>query len=170
MDRNHALCTVLVPGFPPSAHDLLGSKPVGRQGGIDEMSGAFPGPSDNVRTHGVLSDSLRLTWSAPASAGMNPVLGYQVLAQAGGTSGFAVVVVDTGSAAPQAHVSGLQPGCWCAAALPYCAPHASLTYPACHLGGACCGCSQAGRHRGGARGVAGMSFAWPRGRLVDSAR
>ena len=50
------------------------------------MSAAFPGPSDNLRTHDVLSDSLRLTWNAPASA--VPVLGYQVSAQAGGTSGF----------------------------------------------------------------------------------
>ena len=76
------------------------------------MSAAFPGPSDNLRTHDVLSDSLRLTWNAPASA--VPVLGYQVSAQAGGTSGFSVVVVDTGSAATQAHVTGLHPGCWCA--------------------------------------------------------
>ena len=75
----------------------------------------FPGPSDHLRTHGVLADSLRLTWSAPASTSAVPVLGYQVSAQAGGTSGFAVVVVDTGSAATQAHVSGLHPGCWCAA-------------------------------------------------------
>ena len=84
------------------------------------MSAAFPGPSDNLRTHDVLSDSLRLTWNAPASA--VPVLGYQVSAQAGGTSGFSVVVVDTGSAATQAHVTGLHPGCWCASLRAH--PHA----------------------------------------------
>ena len=102
------------------------------------MSVPFPGPSDNIRTHGVLSDSLRLTWSAPASTGIDPVLGYQVLAQAGGTSGFAVVVVDTSSAAPQAHVSGLLPGCWCAAHC-YCAARTRparnpAPYPARHGG------------------------------------
>ena len=89
------------------------------------MSAAFPGPSDNLRTHDVLSDSLRLTWNAPASA--VPVLGYQVSAQAGGTSGFSVVVVDTGSAATQAHVTGLHPGCWCASLRAH--PHAPARAP-----------------------------------------
>ena len=93
------------------------------------MSVPLPGPSDNLRTHGVLSDSLRLNWSAPASASAVPVLGYQVSAQAGGTSGFAVVVVDTGSAATQAHVSGLHPGCWCAALTAH-APARTRTHPA----------------------------------------
>ena len=76
---------------------------------------AFPGPSDQLRTHNVQDSSLRLTWTAPASGEPASVLGYQVLAQAGGTSGFAVVVQDTGSAAPEALVAGLQPGSWCAA-------------------------------------------------------
>ena len=89
------------------------------------MSAAFPGPSDNLRTHDVLSDSLRLTWNAPASA--VPVLGYQVSAQAGGTSGFSVVVVDTGSAATQAHVTGLHPGCWCVSLRAH--PHAPARAP-----------------------------------------
>ena len=89
------------------------------------MSVAFPGPSDNLRTHGVLSDSLQLTWNAPASA--VPVLGYQVSAQAGGTSGFSVVVVDTGSAATQAHVTGLNSGCWCASLRAH--PHAPARAP-----------------------------------------
>ena len=89
------------------------------------MSAAFPGPSDNLRTHDVLSDSLRLTWNAPASA--VPVLGYQVSAQAGGTSGFSVVVVDTGIAAAQAHVTGLHPGCWCASLRAH--PHAPARAP-----------------------------------------
>ena len=93
------------------------------------MSVPLPGPSDNLRTHGVLSDSLRLNWSAPASASAVPVLGYQVSAQAGGTSGFAVVVVDTGSAATQAHVRGLHPGCWCAALTAH-APARTRTHPA----------------------------------------
>jgi len=138
-----------------------------------EMSVPFPGPSDNLRTHGVLSDSLRLTWSAPASAGAVPVLGYQVSAQAGGTSGFAVIVVDTGSAAPQAHVSGLHPGCWCVALTAH--AHArTRMHPArtgCELG------ANASRAPATLRFVTavylprtGTSSAWPRGRRVGLAR
>ena len=130
------------------------------------MSAAFPGPSDNLRTHDVLSDSLRLTWNAPASA--VPVLGYQVSAQAGGTSGFSVVVVDTGSAATQAHVTGLHPGCWCASLRAH--PHAPARAPQVP------GANWAAMPRPNSIATAvhflrtGTSSAWPRGPKAGSAR
>ena len=129
------------------------------------MSAAFPGPSDNLRTHDVLADSLRLTWNAPASA--VPVLGYQVSAQAGGTSGFSVVVVDTGIAAAQAHVTGLHPGCWCASLRAH--PHAPARAP--QVPGAM---GAMPRPNSIATAVhflrTGTSSAWPRGPKAGSAR
>ena len=125
---------------------------------------AFPGPSDQLRTHNVQESSLRLTWTAPASGEPASVLGYQVLVQAGGTSGFAVVVQDTGSAAPEALVAGLQPGSWCAAAAappPYVLLFAAA--PPVPFGRIC-------RTPPHSLTRSGTSSAWPRGRRAGSAR
>lgn len=72
---------------------------------------ANAGPAAGLRAEEVESDSLTLVWDAPTSGG--PILGYQVLGQSGGATGFTVLVADTGSAAPRARVCGLQSGQWC---------------------------------------------------------
>ena len=72
------------------------------------------GPADGLQAWDVQAESLRLTWIAPSSNGL-AILGYQVLAQAGGTSGFSVIIHNTEVVSPQAIVGGLHPGSWCAA-------------------------------------------------------
>lgn len=69
------------------------------------------GPCSNLRAEEMESDGLTLAWDAPTSGG--PIVGYQVLGQSGGATGFTVLVADTGSAAPRARVRGLQSGQWC---------------------------------------------------------
>ena len=53
-----------------------------------------------------------LAWEPPSSTGGLPIVGYRVLVQAGGTSGFKEFLESTVSSEAVAHIKGLQPDCW----------------------------------------------------------
>ena len=77
----------------------------------------LPGPPGAPQLKQSAAQSLTLFWQPPERSGSEPTVGYQVLMQTGGMSGFTERVANTGSAVPEASIRNLAPKTWCAPSL-----------------------------------------------------